>query len=195
MPMQMPLETLKKFWGGAAISTKILWDYTKTLEQKGVNLKEFDPFSPENMLIFGTGPGTGVTGFPSPGRHHVMTLKSPLTGSIGSANSGGQFGAYLKRAGVDGIVIVGKATSPVYLEVIDGKIEIKPADDLWGKTVFETDDLLQAKYEAVRKADSITPPEPPNKAAPPISRASKWRAGSSRASGRWRAQVIGGDDG
>jgi len=76
-----------------------------------------------------------------------MTMKSPLTGSIGSANSGGKFGAYLKRAGIDGIVIEGKADKPVFLEAIDGEIQILDAADLWGLDVFETDAKLLEKYE------------------------------------------------
>lgn len=166
--MQLPLETLKTFWGGAGISTKILWDHVKALEAKGVNLKEFDPFSPENTLIFGTGPGTGVTGFPSPGRHHVMTLKSPLTGSIGSANSGGQWGAYLKKAGVDGIVVEGKADKPVFLEVIDGEIKIKDASELWGKDVFETNEKLLEMYEPEGLRLSVACIGPPGEKLSPL---------------------------
>jgi aldehyde:ferredoxin oxidoreductase len=75
-----------------------------------------------------------------------MTLKSPLTGSIGSANSGGKFGAYLKKAGVDGIMITGKASNPKYISIMNGNVELHEADDLWGKDVFDTDDLLQEKH-------------------------------------------------
>ena len=60
----------------------------KKLEAKGINIAELDALSPDNIIIFATGPGTAVPGFPSSGRHHVMTLKAPLTGSIGSSNSG-----------------------------------------------------------------------------------------------------------
>ncbi len=167
-PFNVPMETLKRHWGGSGLGTKFIWDHIKKLEGKGVNMKEFDAFSPDNLLVFGTGPGTGITGFPSPGRHHVMTLKSPLTGSIGSANSGGQFGAFLKRAGVDGFTIEGKAEAPVFLEILNGNIVIKDAPELWGKTVFETDDALQAKYTEVGYKISTAVVGPPAERLEPM---------------------------
>lgn len=160
-PMEISQDDWEKFWGGAGLGTKILWDHVKKLEAAGVNLKEFDAFSPDNLLIIGTGPGTGITGFPSPGRHHVMTLKSPLTGSIGSANSGGSFGAMLKKAGIDMLVIEGKADGPVYLEAFEGNVVIKDGADLWGKTVFETTDALNAKYQDIGHKISVACIGPP----------------------------------
>jgi len=136
---------LRKYLGGKGIAVKYLYDYAKELEKKGINLKELDPFGPENVVFFATGPATG-TAFMSSGRYHVMALKSPLTGSIGSANSGGEFGPYLKFAGYDGIIIKGKAEKPVYLSIIDGKAELHDATDLWGKTTFDTTRILKEKH-------------------------------------------------
>jgi len=99
-----------------------------------------DPLSPENELIFMTGPLTG-TAAASAGRYNVVT-KSPLTGTIGAANSGGHFGPELKYAGYDGIIFEGRADHPVYLYINDGDVRLEDATDLWGRDVHETTDIL-----------------------------------------------------
>jgi aldehyde:ferredoxin oxidoreductase len=134
----------KKYLGGKGYAVYLLYQYIKEYELKGLSSKDIDPLGPENVLIFATGPGTGVTRFPSPGRHHVMALKSPLTGSIGSGNTGGEWGAFLKRSGFDGIVLEGASETPVYLAIVDGKAEIRDARDLWGKNTFDTTRVLKS---------------------------------------------------
>ena len=99
-----------------------------------------DPLSPENKLIFLTGPLTG-TGATSGGRYEVVA-KAPLTGTIGAANSGGRFGPEIKFAGIDGIIFEGKAEKPVYLYINDDHIELRDAAHLWGKDCHETTDML-----------------------------------------------------
>jgi len=99
-----------------------------------------DPLSPDNKLIFMTGPLTG-TGAASGGRYEVVA-KAPLTGTIGAANSGGYFGPELKYAGYDGIIFEKASEKPVYLYINDGVVELRDAADLWGKTVYETTDAL-----------------------------------------------------
>jgi aldehyde:ferredoxin oxidoreductase len=94
-----------------------------------------DPLSPENKLIFATGPVTGVP-ISGSGRNSVGA-KSPLTGGYGEAEVGGYWGAELKRAGFDAIIFEGRASSPVYLWVTDGTAEIRDADHLWGKDTGE----------------------------------------------------------
>ena len=84
----------RKYLGGKGYAVYLLYQYLKEYEKKGIKPEDIDPLGPENIVIFATGPGTGIPGFPSPGRYHVMALKSPLTGSIGSGNSGGEFGPY-----------------------------------------------------------------------------------------------------
>ncbi|MEM3502861.1 MAG: aldehyde ferredoxin oxidoreductase family protein, partial [Nitrososphaeria archaeon] len=133
----------KKYLGGKGYALALLYEYAKELEEKGKALSDLDPLGPDNAIVFATGPATGVPGFPSPGRYHVMALRSPLTGSIGSANSGGEWGPFLKFAGFDMLFIKGAADSPVYISVVDGCIEICDASDYWGKNVFDTDDLLK----------------------------------------------------
>ena len=99
-----------------------------------------DPLSPENKLILMTGPLTGTCATSS-GRYNAVA-KSPLTGTIGAANSGGHFGPELKYAGYDGIIFENASEKPVYLYINDDKVELRDASHLWGKDVFETTDLL-----------------------------------------------------
>ncbi len=100
-----------------------------------------DALGPENKLIFAAGPVTGVP-IAGSGRNSVGT-KSPLTNGYGDAEVGGYWGAELRHAGYDAIIIEGKAESPVYLWIEDGKVEIKDARHLWGKTTGECQKLIQ----------------------------------------------------
>ncbi len=110
--------------------------------------KGADPLGPENALVFATGTTTGipVTGA---GRSAVGA-KSPLTGGYGEADVGGFFGAELKQAGFDALVIQGQAPSPVYLWVHDGEAELRPADHLWGTTTLECQEAIQAELDDSR---------------------------------------------
>jgi len=108
-----------------------------------------DPLSPENPLMFLAGPLTG-TNLPGSGRFTVCA-KSPLTGIWGFGNCGGRFGPELKWTGRDGIIVEGKASGPVYLYADENEVRIEPAPDLWGKTSWEAEDELKAKYAGGRK--------------------------------------------
>jgi aldehyde:ferredoxin oxidoreductase len=92
------------------------------------------PLSPENILIFTTGPLTGTL-VPTSGRFVVCT-KSPATGYWLDSNCGGSFGPELKMAGLDAVVVQGRAAAPVVVVVDEGDIRIQPATDLWGLDVF-----------------------------------------------------------
>jgi aldehyde:ferredoxin oxidoreductase len=140
-------EVAKKYLGGKGYAVYLLYQHLKKCELKGISPKDMDPLGPDNVLIFATGPGTGVPRFPSPGRHHVMTLKSPLTGSIGSGNTGGKWGMSLKHSGFDIIAIEGASNTPVYLAVVDGKAEIRDAVELWGESTFDTTRALMGAVE------------------------------------------------
>ena len=144
---EIPLDydVARKWLGGKGLAIKILYDELKQLEAKGISPRDIDPFGPENVVVFATGPGTGIPGFPSPGRYHVMALKSPLTGSIGSANSGGEWGPFLKFSGFDALIIRGKSETPVYISIVNGKAEICDASDLWGKNTFDTTRILKKR--------------------------------------------------
>jgi len=150
-------EILIKFLGGMGIAVHYMWEYAIKLEEKGINLQEMDALSPDNILVFATGPVTG-TKSPNSGRHHVMALKSPLTGSIGSGNSGGRWGAKLKFAGYDGIVVVGKADRPTYLSLMNEKAVLHDATELWGKNSIETSDLLRTKHNVKQAGVSCIGP-------------------------------------
>ncbi|HSO20521.1 MAG TPA: aldehyde ferredoxin oxidoreductase family protein, partial [Desulfosarcina sp.] len=100
---------------------KILWDQLRP----GI-----DPLSPDNLLIIMTSPLTG-TGAPSSSRYDI-SAKSPLTGAVGHSNSGGNFGIRLKRAGWDGMILRGRAASPVYIEVDEDRVGIHEAAGIWG---------------------------------------------------------------
>lgn len=109
-----------------------------------------DPFAPENALVFATGPlqGTGLAGA---GRHVVMAV-SPKTRSIADSYVGGFLGHELGRSGYDGIFITGKAPEPVYLLLFEGKAELRPARDLWGRFTADVERELQRRHPGVRVA-------------------------------------------
>jgi aldehyde:ferredoxin oxidoreductase len=89
-----------------------------------------DPLGPENRLIFACGP---LTGAPLAGSgRNAIGARSPLTGTMGEAEVGGFWGAELKAAGFDAIIVQGQAASPVYLWVHDGEAELRDATHLWG---------------------------------------------------------------
>jgi aldehyde:ferredoxin oxidoreductase len=122
------------------------------LGQRGLGskylLEEMDPaadaLSAENKLIFATGPLTGTMASTG-GRYSVIT-KGALTNAIACSNSGGKFGAELKHAGYDLLIIEGASEKPVYLHIEDDQVELCDASEVWGKTVWQTEELLHAKY-------------------------------------------------
>jgi aldehyde:ferredoxin oxidoreductase len=122
---------VRNFIGGRGLGVKIFYD------RVGPDIK---PLDPENLLIFATGPLTGTLA-PTSGRHCVVT-KSPLTGTIFDSQSGGFWGAELKFAGYDAIIVNGQAKKPIYLFVNDGKAELKGANALWGKGTHATTDAI-----------------------------------------------------
>ncbi|NIM98650.1 MAG: aldehyde ferredoxin oxidoreductase, partial [candidate division Zixibacteria bacterium] len=91
---------------------------------------------PESKVIIGTGPSNGTT---VPGSCRItVSSKSPMTGFLGDSNAGGFFGAELKYAGYDAVIIEGSSDKPVYLFIDDDRVELKSAEHLWGKTTRET---------------------------------------------------------
>ena len=104
-----------------------------------------DAMGPDNVLIFATGPLNGTMASTS-GRYAVI-CKSPLTDGIGDSNSGGKFGAFLKYAGYDLLLVEGRADKPVYLHIDDDNIEILPADEIWRTTVWNPVDWIKTKHQ------------------------------------------------
>jgi len=124
-------DIVENYLGCTGYAARLLWEEMPP---------RIDPLSPENKIIFSTGPLTGTL-CPSGGSYHIC-FKSPLTGIWGESRSGGIFGPKLKFAGFDFVVIEGRSENPVYLRIDDGEAEIKSAEHLWGKTVHETTDAL-----------------------------------------------------
>ncbi|MCP4681876.1 MAG: aldehyde ferredoxin oxidoreductase family protein [Desulfobacterales bacterium] len=129
-------EVTKAYIGGHGVATKILMD---EMDPK------VDPLSPDNKLIFSTGPLTGTAAVT--GSRYMITSKSPLTDLLGFANSGGFFGPAIKSAGFDHIIIEGGSDNPVYLWIDDDKVEIKDAGHVWGKDTHETEAVLRSELE------------------------------------------------
>ncbi|CAG0974194.1 MAG: aldehyde ferredoxin oxidoreductase family protein [Candidatus Methanoperedens sp.] len=128
------LNELRSYIGGRGLGVKLYSDMI---------LPYIDPLSPENILIFTTGPLTG-TRAPLSGRH-VMVSKSPLTGTIFDSSSGGFFGKELKFLDLDALIIKGAADEPVYISIQDENLQINNAIDIWGKNVRECTDQLSRK--------------------------------------------------
>jgi aldehyde:ferredoxin oxidoreductase len=120
-------EEYMKFLGGKGLAAHILLRELPALK---------NPLGEENVLIFSGGVLTG-TGAPTSGRFNA-TSKSPLTGAIGHSNSGGDFGTFLKKCGYDALIIKGRASGPVYIDITDDKIEIKDAKHMWGLDTVKT---------------------------------------------------------
>jgi len=102
-----------------------------------------DPLGKDNVLTFAVGP---ITGAPISGAaRHSVTAKSPQTGGIGTSEAGGYWAPELKKAGFDAIVITGKASSPVYLWINNGRAEIRDASHIWGKLTKESEEAIRAE--------------------------------------------------
>jgi aldehyde:ferredoxin oxidoreductase len=114
-----------------------------------------DPLSPENKLLFATGP---LTDTPAPtGNRYMVVTKAPLTGAISVSNAGGMYPTEMKRTGFDMFIFEGRAEQPVYLWINDGHVEIRSAEHLWGKSVPETEDALLEETDPKAKVACIGP--------------------------------------
>lgn len=122
----------KTYIGGTGFCARILYDETGP---------ETRPLGPENRLIFAVGPFTGTI-WPTSGRLNIAA-KSPLTEIWGESNAGGHFAPALKYAGYDAIVIYGASEKPAYLWIDDEDVRIMDASYLWGKDIWETDDMIK----------------------------------------------------
>jgi len=112
-----------------------------------------DALSPENVLIFATGP---LTATPAPtGNRYMVVTKSPLTGALAHSNSGGEFPTWMKRTGFDLFIFEGKSPEPVYVFVNEDQIEVRSAAHLWGKDVNATTDILKSETSAEARVACI----------------------------------------
>jgi len=126
---------IERFVGGWGINMKLAYDLISP---------EIAPLSPENPIIFGSGLLVGTN---APGASKLfVTTKVPQNGAIATAAAGGGLGHMLKWAGYDYLVITGRSKKPVYLHILDDKVEIRDASRLWGKDITETTDGLLDEY-------------------------------------------------
>jgi aldehyde:ferredoxin oxidoreductase len=131
---EMDEATFKRHPGGRAL----IAHYLLTELPRGA-----EPLGPENLLIFAMGV---LTGTPLSGAsRHAVGAKSPLTGGFGEAEVGGFWGAELKRAGWDAIVVAGASPKPVYLYIKDDVVEIRDAAHVWGLEIMDTEEKLKAE--------------------------------------------------
>ncbi|MAE63328.1 MAG: aldehyde ferredoxin oxidoreductase [Phycisphaeraceae bacterium] len=128
----LPREWLEQYLGGRGLADRVLYEHLDPT---------VDPLSPENKLIFATGP---LTGTPVPcGARYMVVTKGALTGAITTSNSGGHWGPELRFAGYDLLMLEGKAPKPSYLFIYDDHVSIRDAAAFWGKGVGETEDGLR----------------------------------------------------
>ena len=127
------MDYAKKYIGGIGLGMRLWLDSTK----EGV-----DPLGPENSLVLALGPVSG-TMFPTGGNGHAFVAKSPETFGIGEAVSHGTFGAELKRAGYDAVILKGKSEKPVYLWIDDDSVQLLDASGLVGKSPSETEEAIK----------------------------------------------------
>ncbi|HXG11222.1 MAG TPA: aldehyde ferredoxin oxidoreductase family protein [Gemmataceae bacterium] len=128
----IPEAWLRDYIGGRGVADRYLWQEMDP---------RVDPFSPENKLIFATGPLTGTPA--SCGARYMVVTKGALTGAITTSNSGGHWGPELKFAGYDLLLIEGKAPRPVYLFIYDDLVQLRDARAWWGKPTSETEDGIR----------------------------------------------------
>jgi aldehyde:ferredoxin oxidoreductase len=132
----IPEKWRELYVGSRGINARLLWDYCKD--------PEITWDDPRNVIIFAPGAVTGTTA-PASGRTSVTTVGC-TTGLYLKSNTGGHWGAELKFAGYDHLVVHGQAKKPVYIHIDDEKVEILDAKDLWGKDIIETDAWLKEKH-------------------------------------------------
>ncbi len=142
----IPEQWMKNFLGGRGLADRYLYSELKA----GV-----EPLGPDNKLIFMMGP-LGATTVMSVSRTAIVT-KSPITGTIAKSVMGGSFGAFLKFAGFDGIIVEGEARNPTYIHIdVDG-VHILDAYEIWGLDTEKTQKKLREKHGASTKVACIGP--------------------------------------
>lgn len=143
----LDMQFAREHIGGLGFASKLFLDLIKEYTR-------VEAYSPENPFLIMTGPLTGLK-LNGVARWCVCS-RSPLTGLLGSCNVGGFFGAHLKFAGYDGIVITGKSDSPVYIYIDDKKVELREAYNYWGKDVYAvTDELIKDNRIKSKKSGQV----------------------------------------
>lgn len=171
----IPEEWARKYIGGRGLGVRYVFEAGPTI----------DALAPENPLCFMNGPLTGSEASMS-ARLAVVT-KSPLTGTVTDSHQGGWSAARLRWAGFDGLIFTGKASSPVYAYIEDGKVELRDASDLWGKGTHETITTLKERHgEDNLSVNSI------GQAGENLVRFAAWMNENDRAAGRGGTGCVAG---
>ncbi|MDA1140174.1 MAG: aldehyde ferredoxin oxidoreductase family protein [Planctomycetota bacterium] len=126
------MDWAEEYIGGRGLGARYLYDEVDPT---------IDSLAVENKMIFATGPLTGTNA--SCGARYMVITKGYQTGTITTSNSGGHWGPELKFAGYDMLIIEGKAEKPVYIWIYNDSVEIRPANGIWGKTVWQTEELIK----------------------------------------------------
>lgn len=171
----IPEDWKMKYIGARGLGVRYLLDADPTC----------DPLGPDNLLCFLNGPLTGTQANMS-GRMAVVT-KSPLTGRVVDSHQGGWSAARIRWAGFDGLIFSGKSETPVYAFVEDGKVEIKDASAVWGKTTHDTVKYFQDMYGEKDLTVITIGPAGENGVL-----FSAWMNESERAAGRGGTGTVGG---
>jgi len=137
--------TRRRYLGGRGLGVKLYSELCSS---------STDPLAEDNALVFMTGPLTGT--LMTSGRYQVIS-RSPLTGTICDSSSGGNFGAALKGAGIDGLIIQGRAAEPVYLSVHDGELEVRDASAFWGLNTQQAQAAIKAETSSKTSVACIGP--------------------------------------
>ncbi len=143
----IPEDWRKLYVGSRGINARLLWDYCKD--------PDITWDDPRNIIIYAPGAVTGTTA-PCSGRTSVTTVGC-TTGLYLKSNTGGHWGAELKFAGYDHLVVHGESKKPVYINIVDDKVEILDGKDLWGKDIIETDAWLKKRHGEDSKGLYIGP--------------------------------------
>jgi len=145
---EIPAEHVRQFLLGSGLAAKLYYDEMDPT---------LDPLDPASPLIVMNGLLTGT--FAPTGCRISFCGRSPLTGIWNEANLGGHFGAELRFAGYDGLVITGRAAGPVYLWINEpaGAIELRDASHLWGRDYFAAADALLGETDPKARVAGIGP--------------------------------------
>ena len=143
---EIPQNWYEDFLGGEGLGVRLFYDHMDP------NRDALDPKTP---VIFATGPLNG-TSAPEGGRL-VLVFRSPATGTLGLTNVGGHFAPALKKAGYDLLLVIGKASKPVWLRIKDDQVSLEDATALWGQRVSPTEEFIKKDLGAKAQVISIGP--------------------------------------
>ena len=173
-------EDARLYIGARGLGVKYVYD----------NGPDVEPFSAENILAFVAGPLTG-TDMKMSGRWACVT-KSPLTGTVVDSHMGGWSGARFRWAGLDALIVRGQSSTPVYLDIADGTVEIRDATALWGKTTSETIRILTERHGGSEGGKPDLSVVTIGQAGETLSRMAAWVDENTRSFGRGGTGAVGG---